>query len=409
MASPYKLLSTCNLPTLHGVLEMQVYDNGKGTPSAEAIVMVARVRHGQYTPTGATMSLPASPRGEFVGDAPLDAVVMRVHDQCQTSEVFGSVKCDCKQQLEYALELLCDRSRRAWRARHDAHGCAGACSDADADDAIVGLVIYMKQEGRGIGLAAKVSAYALQEAPDGSIAGFDRPAVACCSAGRTARTFSAIPAEVAAGALSPVASSASIASLETPAATADVPATSATPASRGLDTVDANRALGLPDDSREYSAVIDVLKELGLIRAAAAATATPAAATTAPAAAAAGSAGISISAAPLSPSLAPSDTGAGATPGLAAAASTRPLYLLSNNPRKRDLLQRLGLVIPATVPCHVPPPSPLAASYMQAKAERMGHDIPAAVFRLPRVADGGVPVAASAAATSAASAEPLSA
>ena len=41
----------------------------------------------------------------------------------------------------------------------------------------------------------------------------------------------------------------------------------------------------------------------------------------------------------------------------------------SNNPRKRDMLQRLGLALPGTVPCAVPPPSPLAASYMKAKAE----------------------------------------
>lgn len=66
----------------------------------------------------------------------LENVKVRVHDQCITSEVFGSLKCDCHQQLEYAKKFIVEHS---------------------------GIVIYMPQEGRGIGLANKVRAYALQE------------------------------------------------------------------------------------------------------------------------------------------------------------------------------------------------------------------------------------------------------
>jgi len=65
-------------------------------------------------------------------------VVVRVHDQCLTSEVFHSQKCDCKQQLDIALSQI----------RQDPRG---------------GMVIYMPQEGRGIGLANKVNAYKMQE------------------------------------------------------------------------------------------------------------------------------------------------------------------------------------------------------------------------------------------------------
>ena len=65
-------------------------------------------------------------------------VLVRVHDQCLTSEVLGSRRCDCKEQLELAMDRI-------------ASGPEG------------GLIIYLPQEGRGIGLANKVAAYALQE------------------------------------------------------------------------------------------------------------------------------------------------------------------------------------------------------------------------------------------------------
>ncbi|KAI9918139.1 hypothetical protein PsorP6_012757 [Peronosclerospora sorghi] len=63
-------------------------------------------------------------------------VPVRVHDQCFTSEVFGSLKCDCREQLDYA---------KAYTKQHG------------------GVVIYMPQEGRGIGLANKIMAYSVQE------------------------------------------------------------------------------------------------------------------------------------------------------------------------------------------------------------------------------------------------------
>ena len=88
-------------------------------------------------------------RGEFdgrpeeavalvMGDVQAAPPLVRIHSQCLTGDVFGSLRCDCRQQLEMALAMIAEQGS--------------------------GVLIYEQQEGRGIGLMAKLQAYELQDA-----------------------------------------------------------------------------------------------------------------------------------------------------------------------------------------------------------------------------------------------------
>lgn len=145
---------------------------------------------------------------------------MRLHSECLTGDVFGSARCDCGEQLDYSMRLLQQEGR--------------------------GVLLYLRQEGRGIGLSNKIRAYALQE--------------------------------------------------------------------QGLDTVDANRALGLPDDMRDYRDAADMLHDLHVQR----------------------------------------------------------VRLLTNNPAKIDGLARYGIDVIERVPLHIAP-NAVNERYLRTKQERMGH------------------------------------
>ena len=72
-----------------------------------------------------------------MGDVHSSPALLRIHSQCLTGDVFGSLRCDCRQQLEMALAMIAEQG--------------------------AGILIYEQQEGRGIGLMAKLKAYELQD------------------------------------------------------------------------------------------------------------------------------------------------------------------------------------------------------------------------------------------------------
>lgn len=117
-------IAECQMPTDRGMYRLRSY-RYKGAKTVW--------RNGERVLEWTEMEPVVMFNGQLSGQK---GVVVRVHDQCFTSEVLGSKRCDCKEQLDMALTYI------------QTYG---------------GAIIYMPQEGRGIGLANKIAAYELQD------------------------------------------------------------------------------------------------------------------------------------------------------------------------------------------------------------------------------------------------------
>jgi GTP cyclohydrolase II len=113
---PLWRIASTRLPTRWGMFEAMGFERDVGTGGRTVETALALVR----------------------GDPRHGVPLLRVHSQCVTGEVLGSLRCDCGGQLELAMQAIAQDGR--------------------------GLVIYEYQEGRGIGLMAKLQAYELQDA-----------------------------------------------------------------------------------------------------------------------------------------------------------------------------------------------------------------------------------------------------
>ncbi|MCS6993838.1 MAG: GTP cyclohydrolase II [Anaerolineales bacterium] len=189
-----KIVSIAELPTRFGDFQIVAFSNDKDGKDHIAIV-----------------------RGDVTDG---EDIPVRLHSECLTGDALGSLRCDCRDQLEAALTAIGKMDK--------------------------GIVLYLRQEGRGIGLANKIRAYALQDA--------------------------------------------------------------------GLDTVEANLALGFRDDERDYEVAAHMLMSL----------------------------------------------------------KVQSIRLMTNNPRKIEDLKRYGVRVSGRIP-HVLPPNPHNEFYLRTKAEKSGH------------------------------------
>lgn len=204
-----RIVSVADLPTRFGEFRIVAFWNNRDSCDHVAIV-----------------------KGDIIGK---DRVLTRLHSECLTGDALGSLRCDCRDQLEAALRRV--------------------------SEAGTGIVLYLRQEGRGIGIMNKVRAYSLQD--------------------------------------------------------------------QGLDTVDANRALGFRDDERDYAIAAHMLRSLRV-----------------------GS-----------------------------------VNLMTNNPNKVQQLEQYGVTVADRVP-HLLPPNPHNRFYLETKAQRSGHFIDlSAVSRMPELGD----------------------
>jgi GTP cyclohydrolase II len=128
-----KKVAEANFPTRWGQFRIYGFEGVSEAPPTS----VSPSDGGNLAPEGKPERNTEGAVALVMGDIHSTPPLVRIHSQCLTGDVFASMRCDCRQQLELALSTIAD---------------AGA-----------GVLIYEQQEGRGIGLMAKIQAYELQD------------------------------------------------------------------------------------------------------------------------------------------------------------------------------------------------------------------------------------------------------
>lgn len=206
---------------LISIAELAEYIKSHSFPLIKAVSTKLMTKYGEFNINGYIDNDGREHLALYMGDISNgEPVLCRVHSECLTGDALGSAKCDCGQQYDEAMKRIAKKGR--------------------------GVLLYMRQEGRGIGLINKLKAYELQR--------------------------------------------------------------------QGMDTVEANLALGFPDDMRKYDKACEILNDLGVNK----------------------------------------------------------IRLMTNNPDKVNKLRKLGIEITERVPIIVDH-SHCADFYMHTKQEKMGH------------------------------------